>query len=323
MLEDGPASNTSDAMVSSHTPSALAQAATTSVSTSVEPTEVQNDLPQLREDRQSSVTTGTGPHNFSLLEEAIGTKRNLTQSTSSTSVSSRGEKQTSGGDSVTAENSCDAMAVVAESTEQPQTHTDLDLATKAPSAIHSLETQDTFFEDLATAEDEDCTISDPQGPTILRECVGSMSSTTMMLSDEESVCEMMDWEDSTDDGEFFGGFSDLTSSENNSLLEEEGTLVEEREGGINTEQEFSEQTQVDSPAQQTLSPTVADSDWEMLGEFSDSETQPHSLGMLGPAKPLDLEPPFVSAFSSTPTVPDSTQDCSFTAEIDEEDFYWD
>ena len=186
------------------------------------------------------------------------------------------------------------------------------------------EGEDLFFEELATAEIEDCTFVETQDALL-------QNTVEKSLSDDEDIStEMMEWEGGeTDDGELLeNGFSDFPSSESCSEFDDEIAEQEGREEN-SAEQPLNRSLEINSKLclsiTGTTTTTTTDSDWEMLGELSDDPDTHHHLHCSlvvktaveceAPADPLSTP--------HTATVPDISHEHSFIADIDEEDFHWD
>ena len=185
------------------------------------------------------------------------------------------------------------------------------------------EGEDLFFEELATAEIEDCTFVETQ----------DQNTVEKFLSDDEDIStEMMEWEgEQIDDGELLeNGFSDFPSSESCSEFDDEIAEQEGREEN-SAEQPLNRSLEINSKLclsiTGTTTTTTTDSDWEMLGELSDDpDTHHHPHCSLAVKTAVECEAPtdpLSTPHTATATVPDISHEHSFNADIDEEDFHWD
>ena len=192
------------------------------------------------------------------------------------------------------------------------------------------EGEDLFFEQLATAEMEDYTIVEAQGPLHR-----TAESTTPTVIDSTETMDWMDWGEESEDGEFLedieNGFSDLPSSESCENFGEEITKEGERNKSSLTEEPGIPLVETNATSKSCpILQISSDSDWEMLGVMAhDAETSAdppsHWLTVTGQSvkPPADQETPAGPHTGPAPTVPDITQaDVSFTADIDEDDFHW-
>ena len=323
----------------------------TSLEPGTQPSSTRNSAPDgQREAGESPRTTScSGPRKFSLFASTITSKRTKRDaappqpislpSSETTKLSSETTEVAENGGSLEL-NCFEALASLEVSPEQtvPLPDEDLQHSNSKSTPVHSVSStgregegeEDLFFEQLATAEDEEYNFAADTPNSD-----GKMTTGYTVFEDEDvSSTELMDWGEESED-EFLedmeNEFSDFPSSSEScgeDLTKEEKTSFTEvppigRLVEMNT-----------TPSRKLVSVLTAppsDSDWEMLGEMADDadETSP-SQWLIAPAvKPgLEQEAPVFSANSThsqtVASVPDiSLADCSFTAGIDEDDFHWD
>ena len=327
----------------------------TSLEPGTQPSSTRNSAPDgQREAGESSRTTScSGPRKFSLFASTITSKRTKRDDAPPQPISlptAKLSSETAKPSSETTEvaenwgslelNCFEALASLEVSPEQtvPLPDEDLPHSNSKPTPVPSVSStgregegeEDLFFEQLATAEDEEYNFA-AETPN----SDGKMTTESTVLEDEGvSSTELMDWGEESED-EFledmeneFSNFPSSSESCGEDLAKEEKTSFTEvpligRLVEMNT-----------TPSRKlvsVLTATPSDSDWEMLGEMADNadETSP-SQWLIAPAvKPgLEQEAPVFSANSThsqtVASVPDiSLADCSFTAGIDEDDFHWD